>query len=122
MPNLKMADIIRRNREAGRHFFDPAARRFFRSVIGRHVYQGPGGVFFVTSERFGGPIETAPRRYTLRHFDPKTADVRTAGEAHVLDRETAEHLARKAAAGAIGPRDVDEWRKAKERAEALGAA
>ena len=117
MPTLKMAEIIRRNREAGLHFFDPASRRFFHSVIGRRVYQGPGGVFFVTSERFGGPFDEVPRRYTLRHFDPRTGDVRTAGEAHVLDRETAEHLARKAAAGAIGPQDINEWRSAKEKAE-----
>ena len=122
MPNLKMAEIIRRNREAGRHFFDPAVRRFFRSVIGRRVYQGPGGVFFVTSERFGGPVGKAPRRYTLHHFDPRTGDVRTAGEGHVLYRETAEYLARRAAAGAIGPREIDLWRSAKEKAELEAAA
>lgn len=115
---FSMAEVIRRNHEAGRHFFDPAAKRFFRSVIGRRVYQGPGGVFFLTSEQFEpGEGEPWPRRYTLRRFEPATGEVVTAGEFCVLDRMTAGRLVRKAAAGAIGPRDVDEWRKARERAE-----
>jgi hypothetical protein len=92
--NFNMAEIIRRNHEAGLHFFDPESKRFFNSAIGRRVFEGPGGVFFITSERFVGSTYTAPRRYTVRHFDPRTADVRTAGEFNVLDREAAARLAR----------------------------
>mgnify|MGYP001561920126 CR=1 FL=1 len=112
-----MAEIIRRNERAGFHFFDPDSKRFFRSRIGSTVYQGPGGIFFTTSERFEGSTYTAPRRYTLRRFDPETGHVGKVGEFNVLSRSQAVRLAKKAAAGAVGPRDIDEWRKAREAAD-----
>lgn len=114
--HFSMAEVIRRNREAGFHFFDPASKRFFRSIIGRRIYQGPGGVFFLTSEQFVGSTYTAPRCYSVRRFDAATGDVRTVGEFNVLDRITAARLAKKAATGAIRPRDIDEWRKARDLA------
>ena len=39
-------DVKAANREAGRHFFDPATMRFFNSRVHRAVY---GGRYFVTS-------------------------------------------------------------------------
>lgn len=71
-------DIKMLNKSAGLHFFDPETMRFFDSRTGRTVYQGPGGVYFITSERFHGSNGySEPRRYTVREFDPKTGKVET---------------------------------------------
>jgi len=83
-------DIKRANAKAGRHFFEPATMRFFNSVVGRTVYQGVGGVFFLTSEK--GPH--GPRRYTVRQFNPQGGDVSTVGEFNVLTKDEATALAR----------------------------
>ncbi len=64
-----LEDIARRSNETGHHFFDNNAKRFFRSRISETVYQGPGGIFIVTSEQFQGTTHTAPRKYTPRKFD-----------------------------------------------------
>lgn len=61
---VSIEDIIYTARSRGSHFFDPDARRYFRSRILSDVY---GGRFFVTSEQFRdvwGSVE--PRRYTVR--------------------------------------------------------
>lgn len=47
------------------HFFSPPSMRFFNSRILRDVYEGPGGVYFVTSERYAGER----RRYTVRKLN-----------------------------------------------------
>ncbi len=49
-----ISDIKNINAAFGLHFFEPATLRFFRSQIERGVYQGPGGVYFITSEQFIG--------------------------------------------------------------------
>ena len=63
------------NRAAGRYFFEPDTMRFFASKVLSHVYQGDGGVFFVTSERRAG----GSRKYSVRRFNPATSDVTTVG-------------------------------------------
>lgn len=70
-----MPEIRRANADAGLYFFSPGAMRFFRSRVHDRVYQGPGGVFFVTSEQ--GPDDV--RRYTVREFDPETARMTALG-------------------------------------------
>jgi hypothetical protein len=65
------------NARAGQYFFEPATMRFFHSRILEQVYEGEGGVFFVTSERFG---MKHPRLYTVRKFDPETSSVDTASK------------------------------------------
>ena len=55
--------IIDSNKKAGRHFFDPAAMRGFRSRIHNAVY---GGSTFVTSEQFSFRGRTEPREYRVR--------------------------------------------------------
>lgn len=90
---LTMDDIETANLDAGMYFFEGATKRFFQSRIGRHVYQGPGGYYFVTSERFrGSDGRQHPRRFTVRRFDPATADIATVGEFNELTRRVA-HLA-----------------------------
>lgn len=72
-----MSEIEKANEKAGHYFFESSTKRFFNSRILGEVFQGPGGVYFVTSERFD---HRTPRLYTIRSFDPKTGDVNTVGE------------------------------------------
>ena len=53
-------EIERANQDRGHHFFEPTAKRFFRSRVGKTVY---GGRYFVTSEQFD---YSSPRLYTVR--------------------------------------------------------
>jgi len=64
-------DIQREMRAAGSHWWDPDALRFFKSRVESPVYQGPGGVYFVSSEE--GPDEV--RRYTVRRYNPAERDL-----------------------------------------------
>ena len=83
MKTYDIDDIKMTNHSAGLHFFEPAAMRFFDSRCGRTVYQGPGGVYFVTSEQFHGSNGYSDgRKYTVRQFDPKTGKVETAKSAN----------------------------------------
>lgn len=78
---------------AGSHWFDKSSMRFFRSRILPEVYTGKGGIYFVTSEE--GPY--SPRRYSIRKFDPATADISTFGPFNEMSRERAMRIARIAA-------------------------
>lgn len=85
--------IVAASQRAGSHFFDSSSMRFFRSRVLSQVTHGPGGVFFVTSEK--GPNEQ--RAFTVRKFDPLTADVDTFGPFNKWGREKALRVARIAA-------------------------
>jgi hypothetical protein len=91
-----VAELKEIAREAGSHFFDRSALRFFNSQILPSLYVGPGGVYFVTSEQFE---ERSQRKCTVRQFQPETADIRTVGQFNELTREDALSLARSAAKG-----------------------
>jgi len=105
-----MVEIQSANRVRGRHFFDADTKRFFRSRIGETVYQGNGGVFFITSEQFlptaGEPFK---RAFTVRQFNPETADISTAGPFNSMGRSEARTFARKLALG-IAPAIASEAR------------
>ena len=88
--------IKQANRDAGNHWFEPATLRFFRSRVLPTVYQGPGGIYFVSSEQFN---DASPRRYTVRTFDPTTGEVDTFGEFNELGRASAVTLAKLLASG-----------------------
>ena len=76
--------------EAKGYFFSPAAMRFFRSRIGETVYEGPGGVYFITSEQFEGSDGVkAERRYTVRRFIPETGEIECATDFNQLSRPQA---------------------------------
>ena len=77
MQYYSMEDIKRANENAGRHFFEPDTMRFFKSRVGDTVFQGIGGIYFVTSEKFD---YKSPRNYTVRQFNPETGIVGTDGE------------------------------------------
>ena len=96
--HFSMQDIKGANHSAGQFFFEPSSMRFFASRVGDKVYQGSGGVFFVTSEQFTCSEGTKPRRYTVREFHPETADVSTVGEFNEMTRSQAHTTAAAAAA------------------------
>jgi hypothetical protein len=80
MPTLTVpttiAEIQRRNRDRGSHFFDADTLRFFRSRILPTVHVGATHAYFVTSERYD---DDAPRLYTVRSCDV-SGDCGTVGE------------------------------------------
>jgi hypothetical protein len=70
-------DIKRHAEHKGSHWFSPGAVYFFKSRICGEAYEGPGGIYFVSSERFDGRCQ---RRYTIRQYNPQTGAVSTYGE------------------------------------------
>ena len=80
MTHGTIANLELANHKRGHHFFDADSKRFFRSRIGGTLYGGPGGEFFVTSEREATWEKRAiPRRYTVRQAMPD-GRVATVGE------------------------------------------
>jgi hypothetical protein len=69
---MTLDDIKRINAAKGLFFFSPDSMRFFRSRIAPKVFEGPGGVYFVTSEQFEFRGARHARRYTVTRFDPET--------------------------------------------------
>lgn len=75
-----IAAIKSANRDAGYYFFSRDTMKFFGTKIYPTVYQGPGGVFFVTREMppSGNPI------YKVRKF-AESGNVTTYAEANYAD-------------------------------------
>ena len=90
-------DIRMADHAAGRFFFEPSSMRFFRSRICPTVYQGQGGIYFVTSEQFVGSQGPAPRKYTVRQFIPSPVDIRTVSGFNNLSRAEAVRVAKQLA-------------------------
>lgn len=72
------------NQKAGNHWFSASTMRFFGSRVLPDVYQGPGGVFFVTSDKAGFRVEDG-REYNVRQFDPADGSVGTASDPHAFN-------------------------------------
>jgi hypothetical protein len=88
------------NKNAGFYYFEPSAMRFFDSKIEPRVYQGDGGIFFVTSEQFhGSDGRSAPRKWSVCKFNPETGDVDRHGPFNEMDRTEAMRTAKRAARG-----------------------
>lgn len=102
-------DIRDANRRAGFHFFSPDTMRFFRSSVEPYVYEGIGGVYFVTTEQFVPPTgNPSPRRATVRRFDPLTADISTVGPFNEMTVYMAAKAATRLAAGESADQAFDE--------------
>lgn len=84
------------NREAGYHFFDRDTLKFFSSKVFPTVYQGPGGVYFVTSETMQKDIPSL-KRYTVRKSLPESANIQSVEQ--YRDSVTAKVAARMKARG-----------------------
>lgn len=64
------------NKAAGYRWFDPDSMRFFGTTVLPTVYQGAGGVYFVTSDKdYNGS-----KKHSVRKFVPETGEVETVGE------------------------------------------
>ena len=85
------------NRAAGQYFFEADTKRFFRSRTLQGTHEGPGGVFFVTSEKAG--FEDRTRVRTIRVFIPATGEVATACEEKFATTYQAKKAATELAAG-----------------------
>jgi hypothetical protein len=94
-------DAIREaDHRAGRHFFSADTMKFFNSRILPTVYQGPGGVYFITSEKFrGSDGVSAPRKYTIRQFIPDPVNIRSIAGFNKMTKPQAQVTARVLAAG-----------------------
>lgn len=85
-------------RDARGHFFSADTMRFFASRVLDGVYQGPGGVYFVTSEKRSFSDYT--RVYHVRSYDPTTGAVETAkGSVDYATAAQAKQSAKRFAAG-----------------------
>lgn len=88
-------DIIRAHKG---HFFDASSMRFFRSRVCGEVFPGQNEVYFVTSEKFvSSRGDAAPRKFTVRAFDPQTDNIRTVQPFNELTRRRALRIARELA-------------------------
>ena len=67
-------------RQAGSHWWDPATMRSFQTWVLPQVFQGPGGIYFVT--RDPNFYSDDDRGYTVRRFCPETLEVVLVGYSH----------------------------------------
>jgi hypothetical protein len=71
---MRIEEIVRQNKAAGGKFFAPNTMKLFGSRLSSKVHEGPGGIFFVTSEKsFNGQYRT----YDVRQFLSDTKRVVT---------------------------------------------
>lgn len=87
---IKQAAMMR-----GSHWFSPDTMRFFGTRVLNEVYEGPGGIYFVTSEQ----PPHGRRACTVRKFRPDNADISTVGSVAELSPRAAKAEARRMAAG-----------------------
>lgn len=88
------------------YFFQKESMRFFRSRILDTVYQGRGGVFFVTSEKFVSSCGFADKRkYTVRRFKLKNKSIVSVTKFNSLSRRTAQKYADLMARGKMKPNE-----------------
>jgi hypothetical protein len=94
-------DAIREaDHRAGRYFFSADTMRFFSSRVLPIVYQGPGGVYFLTSEKFTASNgQTEGRKYTIRRFTQSPVDIRTVASFCRMTKRKAQTIAAVLAAG-----------------------
>lgn len=65
-------DLMRRHAEAGGTFFTPASLRFFGTNVFPKIYQGPGGVYFITRDKM---LFEPGKAYYVHGFDPETGNI-----------------------------------------------
>lgn len=105
-------DIKQAMMDRGSHWWDASSMRFFRTTVASPVYQGPGGVFFVTRDKSG--FGDAPLRWTVRKFDPAELDIDTIGEvagyrSAAAAQEEAKRLAGESAEVVEDVLNPDDW-------------
>ncbi|MCL4204621.1 MAG: hypothetical protein KJ000_19205 [Pirellulaceae bacterium] len=83
--------------QAGSHWWDKDTMRFFRTRVSEQVYQGPGGIYFVTSEKNGDE----PRAYSVRQYQPSRQHVDTIGKFNEMSRDQAHREAKRLASTSL---------------------
>lgn len=96
---MTINEIKATNKAAGKQFFSPSNMRFFDSKVEPAVYEGPGGVYFLTSELYHASVGDGTRRWTVRVFDPSTGVIDAFGPFNVLRKSQAVLVAKFAAEG-----------------------
>jgi len=88
---ISIADIERDySPGVDRHWFDADTLRFFKSRLASYGYRGPGGTFFVSSEK----PPHGPRAYTVRQL-VGPGKIKTVGEfCEIKTRATADRRAK----------------------------
>lgn len=86
-------------RAAGSHWFDPDTMRCFGTKVLPTVYQGPGGIYFVTQD--DQYRRELPKRFTVRRYNPVDNDIDTVGEMNEFANQSAAKKAARAAAGGV---------------------
>lgn len=59
----------------GSKFFSPEFKAAFKTRYSKRVAEGPGGVFFVTSEEIPTASGIPERRFAVRSYNPLSGDV-----------------------------------------------
>ena len=97
--NWNITEVRHIEAQAKGSFFSAGAKRFFRSRILPTVYQGPGGMFFLTSEQFD---DNSPRLYTVRQYflEWERREVKTVGDFNTMTKAQAIREAKRLAASA----------------------
>lgn len=94
---IKARNLARSEREGTAYWFGKGETRFFGTKVERGIYEGKGGLFFVTSD--GNPRFSAPRRFSVRQAMPD-GKIETVGEFHSYKfLEDARDAAKRAAKG-----------------------
>lgn len=90
MKTYDINDIQFEMQAAGSNWWDKGTMRMFGSRVSDQVYQGPGGIYFVTSEKnFSGD----KRFYSVRQYRPSSKSIDTVGDFNSLTRATAHKIA-----------------------------
>lgn len=73
-------DIRNHAMRKGSNWFTAGAMRFFRSRVSAYAYEGPHGVYFVSSERFTSLEYFGTRLYSVRRYHPESGSISTVGQ------------------------------------------
>jgi len=74
---MDIADIKHDMNAEGSHWWDRDTMSFFGTKVSSQVYNGPGGVYFVTSDFTG--FDRISRGYTIREYTPGGTVITTVG-------------------------------------------
>lgn len=88
--------------DSGSFWWDKSTMKAFGTRIESEVYQGDGGICFITSEK---PLH-GRRQFSVRQFNPETCNIATVGGFCSMDHESAIDLAYEISNGEYG----DEYR------------
>jgi len=92
MQQIPMSEVKQRYGEG--HWFDPETMKFFGTRLPKYAYEGPGGTYFVTSEK----PPYGPRAYSVRQL-VGPSKIETIGPFCESSRDEAVKLANRCASG-----------------------